>query len=105
VANDEQRALMAQQILHRIRAAVLEGRYRLSEHALNELDDDRLTYVDAEAALLNGLIVRVQPPQDRPGERYTVVGHACDLATKVAVVCRFDEEQDLLIITVIEVVE
>lgn len=58
--------------------------------------------MDAEAAILTGTIQKIEPEVVRPGPRYTVVGTATDLTTKVGVVCRFDEERDLIIITCYE---
>lgn len=70
---------------------------------LGQLDNDQLTYVDAESALLNGSIFRIQPAESDTSERYTVQGIAADLATGLAIVCRFDEQESLLIITAYEV--
>lgn len=94
---------MHEHTLNRIREAVLSGRYRFSDHALDELDNDHLTFVDAESALLNGTIVRVQPAEPDTSERYTVDGLAADLSTRLAIVCRFDERENLLIITAYEI--
>lgn len=90
-------------ILSRIREAVLAGRYRFSDHALEELDNDRMTYVDAEAAVLTGVIVCVKPPDQDTAARYTVEGHASDFTTLLAVVCRFDIGEVMLIITAYQI--
>lgn len=88
-------------LLEHIRVAVLEGRYVLTDHALEELKADSLHVVDLESAILTGSIERVQPAEPDTSEpRYTVVGKATDLETKVAVICRFVVEMRLLIITV-----
>lgn len=94
---------MHEALLRRIQQAVLNECYRFSEHALDELDDDRLHYVDAESAILTGNIVRIQPAEPGKTERYTVRGLGTDLSTEIGVVCRFDNATQLLIITVYEV--
>ncbi len=86
--------------INRIQEAVQDGRYRFSDHSLEEIEADRLHPIDVEAALLSGLVVRIQPDEpDHPGPRYTVTGKAADLSTDVTVVCRFDRSENLLIIT------
>lgn len=87
--------------LQRIREAILNGHYNLTDHALEELDADRLTYIDVESAILTGKIVRRQADQLSP-ERYTIHGLAADLNTRMAIVCRFVQSTDVLIITVYE---
>lgn len=83
-----------------IQEAVQDGRYRFSDHSLEEIDADQLHPIDVEAALLNGHVDRIQPNEpERPGPRYTVTGKATDLSTNVTVICRFDLTENLLIIT------
>ena len=66
---------MLSEVLHRIQEAVRDGRFRFSEHSLDELDADELHPIDAESALLTGQIIREQPGEpSEPGPRYTVVG-------------------------------
>lgn len=91
-------------IIERIREAVRAGRHRFSEHALDELATDRLHAVDAEAAVLTGRLMRTdaEGAPARPGPRYTVVGQATDLTTDVAVVCRLDPGDQVIIITCYE---
>jgi hypothetical protein len=65
--------------LEEIRKAVIEGRLRFTDHAFDELVQDNLHVVDAESALLNGVIQRIEPAtSEAPGPRYTVVGKATD---------------------------
>ena len=79
---------MAQSILERFRDAVRDGRYRVTDHALEELGEDSLHLVDLEAALLSGSIVRIQGTEPGlPGPRYTIKGAAADLSTELGVVC------------------
>ena len=91
-----------QEILIRIREAVLEQQYALSEHAYDEMDEDDLDALDVESAILTGSIEKVLTHDPR-GIRYVLVGTACDLRTSVGVVVRFVESGRLLVITVYEI--
>jgi len=93
---------MSQKVLNQIRDAVLAGRYAMSEHAYDEMDEDSLDVLDVEAAILNGRIEQTLT-RDPRGTRYVVVGTACDESTPVAVVVRFVERDQLLVITVYEI--
>lgn len=86
-------------INERIRLAILDHRYVLSEHAYDEMDADRLDALDVESAILTGAVVR-ELTDDARGTRYVVEGKACDLATDVGVVVRFVEREQALIVTV-----
>lgn len=88
--------------LERIRSAFLDQRYALTEHAYDEMDADGLDVLDVEAAVLRGGIDQVLTDDPR-GDRYVIVGTACDLTTPVGVVVRFVENNQLLIITVYEI--
>jgi hypothetical protein len=92
---------MARPELERIRNAVLDGQYALTEHAFEEMANDNLDVLDVEAALLTGEVENVLT-EDPRGTRYVVVGTATDLETEVGVVVRFVERDQLLIITVYE---
>ena len=50
---------MASRELERIRNAVLDHRYSLTEHAYEEMNDDNLDVLDVEAAILTGDINQV----------------------------------------------
>jgi hypothetical protein len=93
---------MSQKVLNQIRDAVLAGRYAMSEHAYDEMDEDNLDVLDVEAAILGGRIDQALT-RDPRGTRYVVVGTACDELTPVAVVVRFVERDQLLVITVYEI--
>ena len=47
---------MASRELERIRRAILDQRYTLTEHAYDEMDADYLDVLDVEAAILTGEI-------------------------------------------------
>lgn len=93
---------MASRDLERIRNAILDGRYTLTEHAYDEMGEDNLDVLDVESAILTGQIDQVLTKDPR-GTRYVIVGDATDLKTPVGVVARFVEHDQLLIITVYEV--
>ena len=93
---------MASGDLDRIRNAILDGQYTLTEHAYDEMDEDHLDVLDVESAILTGEIDKVLTVDPR-GTRFVVIGNATDEATPVAVVVRFVEHDRLLIITVYEI--
>ncbi|MBU4270954.1 MAG: DUF4258 domain-containing protein [Planctomycetes bacterium] len=93
---------MAGRGLERIRDAILDHRYSLTEHAYEEMDEDNLDVLDMEAAILTGEIDQVLTVDPR-GTRYVVVGNATDQQTAVGVVVRFVERDQLLVITIYEV--
>jgi len=90
---------MARRELERIRSAILDHRYTLTEHAYDEMGEDNLDALDVESAILTGEIEQVLTKDPR-GTRYVVVGTATDQETPVGVAMRFVEHDQLLIITV-----
>lgn len=93
---------MAGRELERIRRAVLEHHYTLTEHAHDEMDEDRLDVLDVESALLTGQLEQTLTHDPR-GPRYVVVGHGTDQRTLVGVVARFVKQDEVLVLTVYEV--
>lgn len=93
---------MASREIERIRNAILDGRYTLTEHAYDEMDDDHLDVLDVETAVLTGRIDEVLTADPR-GTRYVVIGNGTDQKTTVGVVARFVTNDQLLIITVYEI--
>jgi hypothetical protein len=93
---------MASRELERIRNAVLDRHYVLTEHAYEEMDDDHLDVLDVESAILTGEIKQTLTADPR-GTRYVVVGNATDEHTPVGVVVRFAEHDQMLVITVYEI--
>lgn len=93
---------MASSDIERIREAVLNQCYSLSEHAYDEMADDNLDVLDVESAMLTGKIARILT-RDPRGTRYEVHGLATDQSTMVGVVVRLVASDELLIITVFEV--
>ncbi len=89
---------MASRELERIRNAILDHSYTLTEHAYEELSNDDLDVLDLESAILTGEIERIFTADPR-GTRYVVIGKATDQQTSVGVVVRFVQHNQLLIIT------
>jgi hypothetical protein len=90
---------MASRELERIRQAILDHRYALTEHAYDEMDADLLDILDVEAAILTG-DVEQRLTRDPRGTRYVITGKATDQNTVVSVVVRFVEHDQLLVLTV-----
>ena len=93
---------MANRDLERIRNAILDGRFTLTEHAYDEMAEDNLDVLDIESAILTGTIDQVLTMDPR-GTRFVVIATATDQQTPVGVVSRFVEHDQLLIITVYEI--
>lgn len=84
-------------ILHRIRQAIREQKYRISSHANDEMSEDGLEAKDIESIILTGEIVR-KFTRDPRGTRYEILGDTVD-GRRAYVVCRFLSSGILLIIT------
>ena len=52
---------MASRELERIRNAILDQRYTLTEHAYDEMAEDNLDVLDVESAILTGEIEKTLP--------------------------------------------
>ena len=90
-------------IIQRIRQRVLAREYYLSSHAEDEMWADELDRSDVENAILKGRVERRLTRGPR-GPRYRIEGPAMD-GRPLHVVCRFNEEGALLIITVYALME
>lgn len=93
---------MSDDILARIRRAVREKRYQMTDHALEEADADNLTLDDILDVLLNGGLDSAYTDDPR-GPRYVVRGDVDE--AEVDVVCRFRSDGTLLIIITVYVVD
>jgi hypothetical protein len=93
---------MSAEILARIRSAVREKRYQMTDHALDEADDDGLTLDDILHVLLNGDLdsTYTDDPRDT---RYVIRGDVDN--DEVDVVCRFRQDGTVLIIITVYVVD
>jgi len=87
--------------LDNIRQAIREERYRISDHADEEMSDDDLESMDIEQVILSGAIAR-KFTRDLRGTRYEIVGKTTD-GRRTGVICRFLPSGILLIITAYEI--
>ena len=88
--------------LGRINAAIRDGAYDMTVHAVEEAAEDGLELVDVEVSILNGELIKRETGDVR-GIRYTIHGLGTDGITLVGTVGRFTETGRYLIITVYEV--
>jgi hypothetical protein len=86
--------------MKRVQKAVRERRVELSEHALEEMDDDNLTLPQVLTVLRHDALYKTHKHDPR-GTQYLVRGAAED--DDVEVVCRFIASGILRVITVYEV--
>lgn len=93
---------MGEDILTRIRQAVREKQYQMTDHALDEADADDLTLNDILDVLLNGELDSTYTDDPR-GPRYVVRGDVGE--DEVDVVCRFRTDGTLLIVITVYVVD
>ena len=89
--------------IQEIRQRIIDRDYYLSSHAEAEMIEDRLERMDIEYAVLKGRIEK-KLTHDLWGTRYRLEGPAKDGRT-IHVICRFQEEGSLIIITVYAVME
>lgn len=93
---------MSEEILTRIRRAVREKRYQITDHALEEADADDLTLDDILDVLMNGDLDSTYTDDPR-GPRYIIRGNVDE--DEVDVVCRFRSDGTLLIVITVYVVD
>ncbi len=83
--------------LQKIRQKIINRDYYMSVHAEEEMIDDNLERSDIEHAIIKGIIEK-KLTEDIRGTRYRIEGPASD-GRNIHVVCRFKEQDNLLIIT------
>jgi hypothetical protein len=88
---------MSDEALARIRRAVRDNQYLMTDHALEEADADNLTLDDIIHVLLNGDLDSTYTDDPR-GTHYVVRGDVGE--DEVDVVCRFRKDDIVVIITV-----
>ncbi len=86
---------MSSGILRRIRRAVRQKQYQITDHALEEADADNLTLDDILTVLLYGNLDATYTDDPR-GPRYAIRGDVAE--NPVDVVCRFRDDGRLLIV-------
>src|SRR5712691_4216398 len=95
---------MPRRILDRIRMAIRNAAYEMTIHAVEEMAEDKLDFIDVETAILNGKLIKTEKDDPR-GTRYTIHGTGADGDIPVGTTSRFTETGRYLIITVYEVTE
>lgn len=90
-------------IIQRIRQKIIDRDYYLSSHAEDEMLDDVLGRDDIEHAILEGRIQK-RLSHDIRGTRYRIEGPAKD-GRQIHVICRFKQDNNLIIVTVYELTE
>jgi hypothetical protein len=85
-------------VLSRIKAAVSEGRYEVTEHAAQEAEADGFGPLDIVNAIREANH-SVRYTRDPRGPRYKLHGRALD-GRVMYLVCRFTELRELRVITV-----
>ena len=95
---------MPRRILDRIRMAIRNAAYDMTIHAVEEMAEDKLDFIDVEAAILNGKLIKTEKDDPR-GTRYTIHGTGADGDIPVGTTGRFTETGRYLIITVYEATE
>jgi Domain of unknown function (DUF4258) len=89
-------------LIERIRQKILLRDYDLTVHAIEEMAEDDLDFLDIEQAVLSGQVVR-RHKHDPRGTKYTIEGLAVDGERVVGIVGRFHATDRFLIITVYDV--
>ncbi len=85
----------------RIRRAVGAGRYRLSHHAWEELEEDDFTLADIEAGIESSRWTVKQVDRVTGQHKYVFTGIALD-GRIVSVVCRLESTGRVRVITLFE---
>lgn len=86
-------------MLQEMRGCVRNRHYVVTLHAADELDDDGLTVMELECAILTGTIVGRQKEEITGFRKFLVYGAAED-GTPVTVVARWGATRRLVIVTV-----
>ena len=89
--------------IQRIRQKIIDRDYYLSSHAEDEMLDDGLERGDVENAILKGRVQK-KLSEDARGTRYRIEGPTKD-GRLIHVVCRFQEDGNLIVVTVYALTE
>ena len=90
---------MFEQVLSAMREAAAAPRVYLTEHARDEMADDRLSFRDVIHCILTGEIVEDQYDADRGESKYVIFGDGCN-EDEMAVVAKLTYNQTAVVITV-----
>jgi hypothetical protein len=89
---------MFERILAQMQKAARAGRVYLTEHARDEMADERLTFQDVVNCLLNGEIVKHQYDVEWDEDKYVVYGDGLN-EDEMAVVAKLTYNSDVGVIT------
>ena len=91
---------MFERVLQRMRGKIRTRQYVMTVHAWEEMENDGLSILDVESAILSGRIVERQT--DRPwGERkYLIQGRPLEGDDTVVVAAKIGPTGDIVILTV-----
>lgn len=90
---------MYEHVLRRMRRAVKAGRVRFTSHALDELDEDRLSTADAIHCILTGEITEDQYDPRYDQTKYVIYGDTRD-GDEMGLLARWDDPPGIVVITV-----
>lgn len=86
-------------ILIEMRKAAQAGYVYLSEHARDEMANDKLTFQDVINCILTGEIIEQQYDDERNENKYVIYGD-CSNADEMAVVAKLAYNNNVAVITV-----
>ncbi len=90
---------MHETILRQIQTSVRTGRYVMTVHAEEEMNDDALSIFDVEAAILNGAITERQQ-DDKTGEWKFLISGKSSAHISIEVVTKLRPNDVVVILTV-----
>jgi hypothetical protein len=90
---------MFERILKRFRERIRAGRFVVTLHAVEELEDEGLSVFDVEHAILTGKITHRQKDEETREWKYLISGRSLSLE-EVVVVAKLSPSDKLVIITI-----
>ena len=91
---------MHARILRLMRDKVRRREYVMTLHADDEMDNDGLTILDVESAILTGRIIESQQDRRTREQKYLVRGQIADGSQLIVVATKFRHTGKLVILTV-----
>lgn len=90
---------MFEKVLRRFRERIRSGEFVMTLHAVEEMEDEGLSILDVEHAILTGKIARRQKDENTREWKYLVSGRSLS-QDEVVVVAKLSPTDKLVIITV-----
>ena len=91
---------MFERVLQRMRLKVRNRQYVMTVHAWEEMENDGLSILDVECALLSGRIVERQTERPWGERKYLIRGRPLEGDDTVVVAAKIGAAGDLVILTV-----